>query len=60
METHSSILAWKIPKTEEPEGLLWGLHGVAKGQTCLSIHTCNIFLTVIPLLKNIMIITVRE
>ena len=22
--THSSILAWKIPWTEEPRGLLWG------------------------------------
>ena len=22
--THSSILAWKIPWTEEPSGLLWG------------------------------------
>ena len=27
METHSSILAWKIPRTEEPGGLLsMGLH----------------------------------
>ena len=25
METHSSILAWKIPRTEEPT-----VHGVAK------------------------------
>ena len=26
METHSSILAWKIPRTEEPGGLYnpWG------------------------------------
>ena len=24
MATHSSILAWKIPWTEEPGGLLWG------------------------------------
>ena len=29
MATHSSILAWKIPWTEEPGGLL----GVAKSQT---------------------------
>ena len=29
MATHSSVLAWKIPWTEEPGGLL----GVAKSQT---------------------------
>ena len=28
MATHSSILAWRIPWTEEPGG-----HGVAKSQT---------------------------
>ena len=33
MVTHSSILAWRIPWTEEP-GLV--LHGVAKSQTRLS------------------------
>ena len=33
MATHSSILAWRIPWTEEP-GLV--LHGVAKSQTRLS------------------------
>ena len=32
MAIHSSILAWKIPWTEEPGGL----HGVAKSQTQLS------------------------
>ena len=32
MATHSSILAWRIPWTEEPAGL----HGVAKNQTRLS------------------------
>ena len=31
---HSSILAWRIPWTEEPGGLV---HGIAKGQTRL----CN-------------------
>jgi len=31
MATHSSIHAWKIPWTEEPDG-------VAKGWTCLSEH----------------------
>ena len=30
MATHSSILAWNIPRTEEPGGLL--VHGIAKSQ----------------------------
>ena len=29
MATHSSVLAWRIPWTEEPGGL----HGVAKSRT---------------------------
>ena len=33
MATHSNILAWRIPWTEEPGGLV---HGVTKGQTQLS------------------------
>ena len=33
MAPHSSTLAWKIPWTEEPGGLV---HGVAKSQTRLS------------------------
>ena len=33
MATHSSILAWKIPRTEEPD---WLVHGIAKSQTQLS------------------------
>ena len=38
MATHSSILAWKIPWTEEPDGLQ--SMGVAKSQTQLSdFHT---------------------
>ena len=35
MATHSSILAWRIPGTEEPGGL-HTVHGVAKSQTRLS------------------------
>ena len=31
MTTHSSILAWEIPWTEEPDGL--HEHGVTKGHT---------------------------
>ena len=31
MATHSSILAWRIPWTEEPGGLT--IHGVSKSQT---------------------------
>ena len=34
MTTHSSILTWRIPWTEEPGGLQ--VHGVAKSQTQLS------------------------
>ena len=30
MATHSSILTWRIPRTEEPGGLV---HGVAEGRT---------------------------
>ena len=34
MATHSSILAWRIPRTEEPGGLQF--MGVTKSQTQLS------------------------
>ena len=37
MATHSSILAWKIPWTEEPGGLQ--VQGVAKNRTRLSNFT---------------------
>ena len=30
MATHSSILAWKIPRTEEPGGLQYGEGGVIR------------------------------
>ena len=43
MVTHSSILAWRIPWAEEPDGAGWGsrcgcpcVHGVTKSQTQLS------------------------
>ena len=37
LATHSSILAWKIPRTEEP----WParVHGIAKGHTQLTDST---------------------
>ena len=35
MATHSSILGWKIPQTEEP-GRLHTVHGVTKSWTLLS------------------------
>ena len=35
--TRSSILAWKIPWTEEPDGLL--SMGLQISQTCLRAHT---------------------
>ena len=44
MATHSSILAWKIPWTEEP-GRLQSVCGVAKSQTQLSNFT--FFLSVV-------------
>ena len=41
MVTHSNILAWKTPWTEEPEGLI--VHGVTKSWTqlnaCTHTHT---------------------
>ena len=35
MATHSSILAWRIPCTKEPDRL-YIVHGVAESQTWLS------------------------
>ena len=35
MAIHSSILAWRIPWTEEPGGL-HTVHGVAKSHSCLA------------------------
>ena len=40
MASHSSILVWKIPWTEEPGGLL--SRGVTKSQTRLSDWGCHI------------------
>ena len=34
MTSHSSVLAWRIPWTEQPGGLL-GVHGVTKSQIYL-------------------------
>ena len=31
MAPYSSILAWRIPLTEEPVGLLWGSYHAAMG-----------------------------
>ena len=33
MAIHSRTIAWKIPWTEEPGRLFYGVHGVAKSQT---------------------------
>ena len=49
METHSSILAWKIPWTEEP-GRLQSVRGVAKSRTQLSDFTWSLGLGHDPLL----------
>ena len=40
MATHSSILAWKIPRAKEPGGL-HTVHGVKKSQMQLSTHACS-------------------
>ena len=42
MATHSSILAWRIPRMEEPGGL-HTVHGVAKGWTRLSDECLHLF-----------------
>ena len=39
MATHSNILAWKIPWTQEPGGREAIVHGVTKSQTQLSTQT---------------------
>ena len=44
MATHSRILAWEIPGTEEPGGAgQTTVHGVAKNQTRLSNEACTLF-----------------
>ena len=40
MATHSSIVAWRIPWTEEPGGL-YIIHGVTKSQIRLSTQACT-------------------
>ena len=48
MATHSSILAWRIPWTEEPGELV---HGVTKSQTGVHFHFHNYqIVTLIPML----------
>ena len=41
MATHSSILAWKIPRTEEPDGLYspWGCKTDMTERTHMGTHT---------------------
>ena len=38
MATHSNILAWEIPWTEEPDRAHKGVRGVTKTQTRLNMH----------------------
>ena len=46
MATHSSILAWRIPWTEEP----WTVHRVAESQSQLKqLSTCTFWLLLIHL-----------
>ena len=41
MAIHSSILAWRIPRTEEPGGLPVIVHGVTKSQPQLEWSTLS-------------------
>ena len=56
MATHSSILAWEIPWTEEPGGAR--VHGIAKSWTRLSNFTFTLnnrnsqFLTVLEAISS--------
>ena len=56
MATHSSILAWKIPWTEEP-GRLQSVHGVAKSQTRLSNFTFIFMIQVLCIKEEIRLST---
>ena len=55
MTTHSSILAWKIPWTEEPGGLMGYSHAVAESDwtenvfmhTCTHTHTHSFLLVIL-------------
>ena len=51
MATHFSILAWRIPYTEDPGGSID--RGVAKNQTGLKRLSTHTFLKFIILLMNI-------
>ena len=43
MATHSSILAWRIPRTEEPVDLCTStVHGVSKRRTELKRHSIQL------------------
>ena len=43
MATHSSVLAWRIPETGEPGGLLsMGSHRVGHDWSDLAAHTCTL------------------
>ena len=54
--THSSILAWEIPWTEEPRGLQsnWVSHDIATKQNSNNppIHNCTVIQKVAPTIKN--------
>ena len=50
MATHSSVLAWRIPWTEEPGSLT--VHGVAKSWMRLNTSTYNLFLKIVLSLRE--------
>ena len=51
MATHFSILAWKIPWTEETGGAT--VHGITEGQTRLSNLSTHSLVSLIHLINNI-------
>ena len=52
MATHSSILAWKIPRTEDPGGLLYtGSHRVGRDRS-LSAHARTFFHSLMNLFES--------
>ena len=52
MATHSTILTWRIPWTEEPGGLAT-VHGVTKSQTGLRTKYIGLNITEAHFLKNL-------
>ena len=48
MAAHSSILAWRIPWTEEPGGL-WSMGCIESDMTEVTMHTCTSWFSVLDI-----------